>query len=132
MSSSSGEQRVAFRSTAVVTGFEGKVDAGYGATKHPLSKLGEFFAQALPHSAHNVREMSITKSLSNVYNLQVQCDRVERLSQSVQVDPNTLCPVCHKRIGDIVFAVYPNGKVVHYNCTNSNLQLCPVTGERFS
>ncbi|KAF4144861.1 Vacuolar sorting protein 39 domain 2 [Phytophthora infestans] len=98
----------------------------------PLSKLGEFFAQALPHSAHNVREMSITKSLSNVYNLQVQCDRVERLTQSVQVDPNTLCPVCHKRIGDIVFAVYPNGKVVHYNCTNSNLQLCPVTGERFS
>ncbi|CAH0518066.1 unnamed protein product [Peronospora belbahrii] len=98
----------------------------------PLSKLGEFFAQALPHSAHNVREMSITKSLSNVYNLQVQCDRVERLSQSVQVEPNTLCPVCHKRIGDIVFAVYPNGKVVHYNCTNSNLQLCPVTGERFS
>ncbi|KAH7476250.1 hypothetical protein PRIC1_000262 [Phytophthora ramorum] len=98
----------------------------------PLSKLGEFFAQALPHSAHNVREMSITKSLSNVYNLQVQCDRVERLTQSVQIDPNTLCPVCHKRIGDIVFAVYPNGKVVHYNCTNSNLQLCPVTGERFS
>lgn len=98
----------------------------------PLSKLGEFFAQALPHSAHNVREMSITKSLSNVYNLQVQCDRVERLTQNVQIDPNTLCPVCHKRIGDIVFAVYPNGKVVHYNCTNSNLQLCPVTGERFS
>ncbi|KAI9905282.1 hypothetical protein PsorP6_013841 [Peronosclerospora sorghi] len=98
----------------------------------PLSKLGEFFAQALPHSAHNVRERSITKSLSNVYNLQVQCDRVERLTQSVQVDPNTLCPVCHKRIGDIVFAVYPNHKVVHYNCTNSNLQLCPVTGERFS
>ncbi|CAI5733187.1 unnamed protein product [Peronospora destructor] len=98
----------------------------------PLSKLGEFFAQALPHSAHNVRERSITKSLSNVYNLQVQCDRVERLTQSVQVDPNTLCPVCRKRIGDIVFAVYPNGKVVHYNCTNSNLQLCPVTGERFS
>lgn len=98
----------------------------------PLAKLGEFFAQALPHSAHNVREMSITKSLSNVYNLQVQCDRVERLTQSVQIDPNTLCPVCHKRIGDIVFAVYPNGKVVHYNCTNSNLTLCPVTGERFS
>lgn len=98
----------------------------------PLSKLGEYFAQALPHSAHNVREMSIIKSLSNVYNLQVQCDRVERLTQSVQVDPNTLCPVCHKRIGDIVFAVYPNRKVVHYNCTNSNLQLCPVTGERFS
>uniref|UniRef100_A0AAV1VD82 CNH domain-containing protein n=1 Tax=Peronospora matthiolae TaxID=2874970 RepID=A0AAV1VD82_9STRA len=98
----------------------------------PLSKLGEFFAQALPHSAHNVREMSIAKSLSNVYNLQVQCDRVERLTQSVQVDPNTLCPVCRKRIGDIVFAVYPNNKVVHYNCTNSNLQLCPVTGEHFT
>ncbi|KAF1772258.1 VAM6/VPS39 family [Phytophthora cactorum] len=106
--------------------------AGYGAAKHTAVQTGRVLRAGLAKQAHNVREMSITKSLSNVYNLQVQCDRVERLTQSVQVDPNTLCPVCHKRIGDIVFAVYPNGKVVHYNCTNSNLQLCPVTGERFS
>ncbi|KAF1336332.1 Vacuolar protein sorting 39, partial [Globisporangium splendens] len=98
----------------------------------PLSKLVEYFSQVLPNSAHNVREMRIAKSLSNVYNLQVQCTRVEKLNQSVEIDPNTVCFSCKKRIGDIVFAVYPNGNVVHYNCTNGKLDVCPVTGEKFS
>lgn len=98
----------------------------------PLNKLSEYFAQTLPHSAHNVRERHIAKSLSNIYNLQVQCDRVEKLSGSVDIDPGTVCQACKKRIGDIVFAVYPNGVVVHYNCTGGNLEVCPVTGEKFS
>lgn len=98
----------------------------------PLAKLSEYFAQMLPHSAHNVRERHIAKSLSNIYNLQVQCDRVEKLSGSVEIDQGTLCQACKKRIGDIVFAVYPNGVVVHYNCTGGNLEVCPVTGEKFA
>lgn len=98
----------------------------------PLSKLVEYFSQVLPNSAHNVREMRIAKSLSNIYNLQVQCTRVEKLNHNVEIDPNTLCFSCKKRIGDIVFAVYPNGNVVHYNCTNGKLDVCPVTGEKFS
>ncbi|TMW57268.1 hypothetical protein Poli38472_003193 [Pythium oligandrum] len=98
----------------------------------PLHKLAEYFSQCLPHSAHNVRETRITKSLSNVYNLQVQCERVDKLSQSVEVDAHTLCESCKKRIGDIVFVVYPNGKLVHYNCTNGKLDVCPVTGEQFT
>lgn len=98
----------------------------------PLSKLSEYFAQMLPHSAHNVRERHIAKSLSNIYNLQVQCDRVEKLSASVEIDPGSVCQACKKRIGDIVFAVYPNGVVVHYNCTGGNLEVCPITGEKFA
>lgn len=98
----------------------------------PLNKLVEYFSQVLPNSAHNVREVRIAKSLSNIYNLQVQCARVEKLSQSVEIDPNSVCFSCKKRIGDIVFAVYPNGNVVHYNCTNGKLDVCPVTGEKFS
>ncbi|GAB9465834.1 Vacuolar protein sorting 39 [Globisporangium polare] len=98
----------------------------------PLNKLVEYFSQVLPNSAHNVREMRIAKSLSNIYNLQVQCSRVEKLHASVEIDPSTLCFSCKKRIGDIVFAVYPNGNVVHYNCTNGKLDVCPVTGEKFS
>ncbi|TYZ63196.1 hypothetical protein PybrP1_012945, partial [[Pythium] brassicae (nom. inval.)] len=97
----------------------------------PVAKLVEYFSQVLPNSAHNVREVRIAKSLSNIYNLQVQCARVAKLSQSVEIDPNTPCFACKKRIGDIVFAVYPNGNVVHYNCTNGKLDVCPVTGERF-
>ncbi|KAJ0398422.1 hypothetical protein ATCC90586_003564 [Pythium insidiosum] len=98
----------------------------------PVHKLVEYLSQALPHSAHNVRETRITKSLSNIYNLQVQCERVEKLNSFVEIDAHTTCLVCKKRIGDIVFAVYPNGKVVHYNCTNGRLDTCPVTGEKFS
>lgn len=98
----------------------------------PVNKLSEFFSQLLPSSAHNVREVHVTKSLSNVFNLQVQCSRVDKLNQFVEIDPNTLCQSCKKRIGDIVFAVYPNGKIVHYNCTMGKLDVCPVTGEKFT
>jgi hypothetical protein len=97
----------------------------------PLNKLLEYFSQLLPSSSHNAREMMLKKSLSNIYNLQVQCDRVEKRSHFVEIDPSTTCYSCKKRIGDIVFAVYPNGKVVHYNCTNGNLDVCPTTGEKF-
>jgi Vam6/Vps39-like protein vacuolar protein sorting-associated protein 39 len=98
----------------------------------PLNKLVEYFSQCLPHSAHNVRETRIGLSLSNIYNLQVQCDRVEKLNQYVEIDPQTVCFSCKKRIGDIMFSVYPHGKVVHYNCMNGRPDVCPVTGEQFS
>lgn len=98
----------------------------------PVAKLGEYFSQVLPHTGHNVREKMLVKHMSNVYNLQVQCARVEKRAEFVEIDPQTTCCVCRKRIGDIVFAVYPSGRIVHYNCSSGKLDVCPVTGERFA
>nr|CCA14073.1 conserved hypothetical protein [Albugo laibachii Nc14] len=98
----------------------------------PVAKLGEYFSQVLPNTGHNVREKMLVKHMSNVYNLQVQCARVEKRAEFVEIDPQTTCCVCRKRIGDIVFAVYPNGRIVHYNCSSGKLDVCPVTGEKFA
>lgn len=97
----------------------------------PLTTVNEFLAQALPNSAHNVRETSVRRSLSNMYNFQLQYQQVKIKAQHTLIDSDTTCMVCRKRIGDLVFAVYPNDTIAHYNCSNSNLSTCPVSGEQF-
>lgn len=106
-----------------------------------LSKLPEslefaviepFLSQAVPHSAHILRETMLSRNLSNVYNLQMQYQRAKIRAEFVPVEDNTVCMVCRKRIGDIVFASYPNGTIAHYNCTNGQLDNCPISGNNFA
>ena len=96
-----------------------------------FSSLEPFLTQALPHSAHVVRETMLCRNLSNVYNLQMQSTRAVARGEATKVGTDTVCQVCRKRIGDIVFATYPNGTIAHYSCTNGHLESCPVTGEKF-
>jgi len=42
-----------------------------------------------------------------------------------------MCPVCSKRLGQSVFACYPNGIVVHYICSKDRF-ICPVTNTVFN
>ncbi|OQR85624.1 hypothetical protein ACHHYP_11627 [Achlya hypogyna] len=99
----------------------------------PLAKVMDFLGQLLPHSAHQVREQMLARNLSNIYNLQVQCERVERISESVEIDAKTTCGVCQKRIDTTIFAVYPNGSLVHFSCgANASMEVDPVTGQEFS
>ncbi|ETW08920.1 hypothetical protein H310_01404 [Aphanomyces invadans] len=98
----------------------------------PLVKVMDFLSQLLPHSAHEVRETTLARNLSNIYNLQVQCERVDKFSESVEIDTKTTCGVCRKRIDTNIFAVYPNGSVVHFACgPNVNMHMDPVSGEMF-
>lgn len=97
----------------------------------PIPKVETFLRSSLSTHATHARELSITRSLRNVYNLQVQCAQVGTQQRRVEVNEDTLCGACRKRIGDIVFAVYPNDTIVHYKCTNGTLDQCPVTGEKF-
>ncbi|CAK4670387.1 unnamed protein product [Aphanomyces euteiches] len=98
----------------------------------PLIKVMDFLNQLLPNSAHMVREKTLARNLSNIYNLQVQCERVDKYSESIEIDSKTTCGVCRKRIDTNIFAVYPNGSVVHFACgPNVDMQTDPVTGEIF-
>ncbi|RLO05159.1 hypothetical protein DYB28_005630 [Aphanomyces astaci] len=98
----------------------------------PLVKVMDFLSQLLPHSAHEVREKTLARNLSNIYNLQVQCERVDKYSESVEIDTKTTCGVCRKRIDTNIFAVYPNGSVVHFACgPNVNMHVDPISGEIF-
>ncbi|RHY66351.1 hypothetical protein DYB30_002931 [Aphanomyces astaci] len=99
----------------------------------PLVKVMDFLSQLLPHSAHEVREKTLARNLSNIYNLQVQCERVDKYSESVEIDTKTTCGVCRKRIDTNIFAVYPNGSVVHFACgPNVNMHVDPISGEIFA
>jgi hypothetical protein len=44
----------------------------------------------------------------------IQCQR-----KAVDITPECVCAMCHKRISNSVFAVYPEGMIVHYNCIRS-------------
>ncbi len=58
----------------------------------------------------------IIKNLLKSEHLQVQEQLIHYSSRRVHINQDTMCPVCHKRIGNSVFASYPNGTVVHYSC----------------
>jgi hypothetical protein len=74
----------------------------------------------------------LARHLSNIYNLQVQCERVERISETVEINAKTCCGVCAKRIDTTIFAVYPNGSLIHFSCgANASMEIDPVTGESF-
>jgi len=51
-------------------------------------------------------------------------------SHPICIDRETKCSVCSKRIGDKVFAVYPNGVLCHFKCMQSR-HVCPVSGVDF-
>ncbi|KAH8942321.1 hypothetical protein BDL97_14G092800 [Sphagnum fallax] len=48
--------------------------------------------------------------------LQVQEERMQARKRMVKVTSDRTCSICHKRIGSSVFAVYPNGTLVHFVC----------------
>lgn len=64
---------------------------------------------------------------------QIKTQQIKETQKVVRTNETTMCPVCHKPLGDAVFARYPNGIVVHYKCyaKQKDRNVDPVTGARF-
>jgi hypothetical protein len=92
--------------------------------------LYSYLYVALSHTLHEVHSTMITKSVSEMDMLNVECEASKLKSASVRISQERLCPVCHKKIGDRPFAVYPNGNTVHQQCA-ANPSICPVTNINF-
>jgi hypothetical protein len=90
-----------------------------------------------------VASLSRSDTLSGRYAL------VETRGRYVTVNPESICPVCHKRVGDTVriaispspahavipnqiIAVYPNSTLVHFKCMGKSPNIDPVTGTDFA
>ncbi|KAI9281130.1 CNH domain-containing protein [Sporodiniella umbellata] len=58
----------------------------------------------------------IVKNLLKAEQIQVEEQSMFYRSRSVKITDDRMCPQCNKRIGNSVFAVFPNGVVVHYSC----------------
>ena len=95
----------------------------------PVTQLFPVFEAALRTNSKNRRNNQVIKSLLKSENLQVIILKIIMLifyqireqliaarSGIIKITDNTICPVCSKKLGLSVFASYPNGVTVHYNC----------------
>ncbi|KAG0503715.1 hypothetical protein HPP92_003787 [Vanilla planifolia] len=94
-----------------------------------LQNLRSFLEPLLRKSSEGRRNYSIVKSLRYSENLQVKEELYKHRQTVVKIDGESMCALCHKRIGTSVFAVYPNGKtLVHFVCFRDSQNLKTVRG----
>ncbi|CAI0420056.1 unnamed protein product [Linum tenue] len=82
-----------------------------------LQNLMPFLGPLLRKSSEANRNLSVIKSLRQSENLQVKDELYKYRKTVVKISGDSMCSLCHKKIGTSVFAVYPNGKtLVHFVC----------------
>eukprot|EP01102_Stenamoeba_stenopodia_P017428 TRINITY_DN6236_c0_g1_i1.p1 TRINITY_DN6236_c0_g1~~TRINITY_DN6236_c0_g1_i1.p1 ORF type:complete len:835 (+),score=167.85 TRINITY_DN6236_c0_g1_i1:246-2750(+) len=96
----------------------------------PLNKLLPYFQRSIQSHLHQLRDGQVVKNLRKYENLETKYQLLRLKSRSVVITRDKVCGVCHTKIGDKVFACYPNGVLVHYKCFTDK-HVCPVTGRVF-
>ena len=73
----------------------------------------------------------IAKSLSDKALEYKEMENYQLKKRHVNIDQDTLCSLCGKKIGSTVFVFYPNMKIYHSKCA-TNLNVDPTTGVDFT
>ena len=73
----------------------------------------------------------ISKSLSDKALEYKEMENYQLKKRHVNIDQDTLCALCGKKIGSTVFVFYPNMKIYHSKCA-TNLNVDPTTGVDFT
>ncbi|CAG8564725.1 9381_t:CDS:10, partial [Ambispora gerdemannii] len=81
-----------------------------------VSQLYGFVEKYIRESNRNRNMNMIVKNLLKADQSQAQEQLMFYRSRRVKIDEDRMCPQCTRRIGHSVFAVFPNGVVVHYHC----------------
>ncbi|KAI9311094.1 CNH domain-containing protein [Dichotomocladium elegans] len=81
-----------------------------------LHGLFPFFEKYIRETNKKRNMNMIVKNLLKAEELQVEEQLMYYQSRAVKITEDRMCPQCNKRIGNSVFAVFPNGVVVHYSC----------------
>ncbi|KAF9960501.1 Vam6/Vps39-like protein [Mortierella alpina] len=81
-----------------------------------IDQLFKFFEKSIRESNKTKHMDMIVKNLLKAERLQTQEQLTFYRSRRVKITEDRVCPKCHKRIGNSVFAVFPDGVVVHYSC----------------
>nr|CAB3498433.1 unnamed protein product [Digitaria exilis] len=91
--------------------------------------LVSFLEPLLRNSSEHLRNYLVIKNLIFRANLQVKDDLYKRRQAVVKIDGNSMCSLCHKRIANSAFAIYPNGEtLVHFVCFRESQQIKAVRG----
>jgi hypothetical protein len=77
------------------------------------------------------RSSSVEENLRAARFLRVYGFWAEARKRHALVGEDTACSVCHRKLGDRAFALFPNNILVHVQCAEGNLSVCPVSGEQF-
>jgi hypothetical protein len=77
------------------------------------------------------RNAAVEENLRAARFLRVYGFWAEARKRHALVGDETACSVCHRNLGDRAFALFPNNIVVHVQCAEGNLSVCPVSGEQF-
>ncbi|KAI1318862.1 Vacuolar morphogenesis protein 6 [Mortierella claussenii] len=81
-----------------------------------VDQLFKFFEKSIRESNKTKHMNMIVKNLLKAEQLQTQEQLTFYRSRRVKITEDRMCPKCNKRIGNSVFAVFPDGVVVHYSC----------------
>ncbi|CAI2165267.1 3075_t:CDS:10 [Funneliformis geosporum] len=81
-----------------------------------VSELSQFVERYIRENNRNRNMNKIVKNLLLADKRQVEEQLMFYRSRRVKIDEDKMCPQCTRRIGHSVFAVFPNGVVVHYHC----------------
>ncbi|KAL7310879.1 Vacuolar morphogenesis protein 6 [Mucor circinelloides] len=81
-----------------------------------LFGLFPFFEKYIRETNKNRNMDLVVKNLLKAEQIQVEEQLMFYRSRAVKITEDRMCPQCNKRIGNSVFAVFPNGVVVHYSC----------------
>ncbi|XP_047092295.1 vacuolar sorting protein 39-like [Lolium rigidum] len=94
-----------------------------------LQDLVSFLEPLLRNSSEHRRNYMVIKNLILRANLEVKEDLYKRRQAVVKIDGDSMCSLCHKRIANSAFAIYPNGQtLVHFVCFRESQQIKAVRG----
>jgi hypothetical protein len=94
--------------------------------------LYAFLSSITSHTLNQKRNMKCAKHISEMDLVNVEYNLTKAKKANIKITTEKNCSVCHRRIGDKVFVIYPNGVVAHHTCISNKAQsICPVTGQNF-
>jgi len=96
-----------------------------------VTELYPVFQAVLRDNTSTRRNNQIIKNLLRSENLTIREQLIRLRSRFTKISEDRMCPVCNKRLGSSVFALYPNGVVVHFICCK-NKTIDPITGQKIT
>src|SRR5271170_5898566 len=87
-----------------------------------ISTLESFFTKHFRKETSALNEGRIVSELRKVELLRIEARAMRLRGNRAVVREETVCPYCHKRLGQSVVAAIPNGSMTHYSCLRNFLK----------
>ncbi|KAJ3217609.1 Vam6/Vps39-like protein [Dinochytrium kinnereticum] len=103
-----------------------KIDPAYAfmmlPSKMNLIDIITFCRSSLQSVLWQKDSTRIQESLAKADHLEAQSKKIELHSRRITVTEDRMCPRCLRRVGNSVFASYPNGAIVHVFCQSREIK----------